>query len=248
MTVVHIQSWAECPERDIDYDGHDIHSRSRPYKNINTWEECAGKCRDNSSCNYWSWFQGGKSCWLKSSKAGRERQAGMVSGSKLCTKNLYSEEVSACLKGWNNEIFRGVTTLEDCKEKCDAATSFICKSLDYNGYSCYLSEETKKTQPSAFTEPCYDGGDDIYLERKFSGTKKCITTPSRPSLNGHPSKGEAECVFPFIYKGVKYNSCIPGNTTMSLPPHSLWCSTKVDEEGNHVTKQGEWGYCSSPCN
>jgi hypothetical protein len=59
-----------------------------------------------------------------------------------------------------------------------------------------------------------------------SGDKPTITTTS-----GIP------CVFPFIYKGKKYNDCTPkdyGTTN--------WCSVKVDRDDNFIT--GKWGICS----
>ena len=47
------------------------------------------------------------------------------------------------------------------------------------------------------------------------------------------------CVFPFIYKGVTYNTC----TYVDHPEQMEWCSTKVDENGNHVTGGENWGVC-----
>eukprot|EP00095_Tigriopus_kingsejongensis_P003417 maker-scaffold1126_size61158-snap-gene-0.12 protein:Tk03417 transcript:maker-scaffold1126_size61158-snap-gene-0.12-mRNA-1 annotation:"serine protease easter precursor" len=46
------------------------------------------------------------------------------------------------------------------------------------------------------------------------------------------------CVFPFILKDKIYNTC----TTDLDENEELWCSTRVDSSGNHVT--GEWGYCT----
>ena len=48
-----------------------------------------------------------------------------------------------------------------------------------------------------------------------------------------------QCVFPFIYKGTTYSSCTNAGEDF------YWCSTKVDESGNHVS--GEWGNCNSDC-
>ena len=35
---------------------------------------------------------------------------------------------------------------------------------------------------------------------------------------------------------------------MSDPEGKLWCSTKVDELGNHVKSGGFWGRCNEDCN
>ena len=66
--------------------------------------------------------------------------------------------------------------------------------------------------------------------------KKCQTT------NEPGSKVKnAPCKFPFTNNGKKYDSC----TTDSDPDGRFWCSTKVDQSGNHQT--GNWGYCSQKC-
>jgi hypothetical protein len=52
-----------------------------------------------------------------------------------------------------------------------------------------------------------------------------------------------ECIFPFKYQDILFNEC----TTLNDPDGKFWCSTKVDESGNHVVGQGEWGYCDPDC-
>ena len=47
------------------------------------------------------------------------------------------------------------------------------------------------------------------------------------------------CQFPFTYDGVTYNGCTP------VDHHDNWCSTSVDENGNH--KYGKWGNCEAMC-
>ena len=60
---------------------------------------------------------------------------------------------------------------------------------------------------------------------------------------GGPSNGTT-CVFPFTSSGMTYEACTMAS---DVKP---WCSTKVDENGVHVTGQGKWGYCDPeecPC-
>ena len=52
-----------------------------------------------------------------------------------------------------------------------------------------------------------------------------------------------ECKFPFVHKGTTYRGCPPD----PILPGKTWCSTKVDENGNHVVGQNKWGYCSPSC-
>ena len=51
------------------------------------------------------------------------------------------------------------------------------------------------------------------------------------------------CTFPFIYEEVKYYNC----TVVNDPDGKPWCSTKVDDDGNHVQSGGYWGHCGQDC-
>ncbi len=53
----------------------------------------------------------------------------------------------------------------------------------------------------------------------------------------------ADCVFPFNYKGRQYNGCPVDPDDSS----KRWCSTKVDSDGNHVGGQGQYGHCGRGC-
>ena len=50
------------------------------------------------------------------------------------------------------------------------------------------------------------------------------------------------CVFPFTYKGKTYNGC---PVDPEDPARTRWCSTKTDEQGNHIV--GNSGHCMSNC-
>ena len=56
-----------------------------------------------------------------------------------------------------------------------------------------------------------------------------------------PAEGSA-CVFPFNFMGVSHFGCttIDGDTTP-------WCSTMTDENNDHVSGVGAWGYCDASC-
>ena len=65
------------------------------------------------------------------------------------------------------------------------------------------------------------------------------------TIVGGPVKG-SKCVFPFIFGGVTYKSCIEW-TFGGQPEGTLWCSTKVDESGVHVSGGGNYGFCGEDC-
>lgn len=51
------------------------------------------------------------------------------------------------------------------------------------------------------------------------------------------------CIFPFKYYGSTYDAC----TDVNDPDNKLWCSTKVDQDGNHDQSGGHWGHCGQDC-
>ena len=59
-----------------------------------------------------------------------------------------------------------------------------------------------------------------------------------------PAKG-LPCIFPFKYNGVIYNTC--SNKNKHITMDESWCSTKVDESGNHIGGRGNWGNCDENC-
>ena len=65
---------------------------------------------------------------------------------------------------------------------------------------------------------------------------QCLTTPDSED----PKKA---CVIPFKFKGVLKEGCI----TDLEPEGRFWCSTMVDDQLNHVSGQGKWGFCSDQC-
>ena len=57
----------------------------------------------------------------------------------------------------------------------------------------------------------------------------------------HPQKN-VSCIFPFVFKGTKYNGCI-----FTPDDDNPWCSTKVNEHGHHITGLKNWGTCQESC-
>merc|ERR1712179_817990 len=59
--------------------------------------------------------------------------------------------------------------------------------------------------------------------------------------NDGPAAGSA-CAFPFNFMGVLHFGCtqIDGDPTP-------WCSTQTDEDFEHVSGVGAWGYCDATC-
>ena len=74
-----------------------------------------------------------------------------------------------------------------------------------------------------------------------TGLKKECFTESRPNSRDP----NLPCIFPFRYKGVSYNTCtLAGNTPSETKP---WCSTFIDDDGDHVSGEGHWGNCGPDC-
>ena len=63
---------------------------------------------------------------------------------------------------------------------------------------------------------------------------KCFTTSDSPEKN-------VQCKLPFKFDGVLRKECI----TDTDPNGRYWCSTKVDENLEHIRRH--WGYCDQFC-
>ncbi len=50
-----------------------------------------------------------------------------------------------------------------------------------------------------------------------------------------------KCIFPFTFNGIEYHGCMADDEFAG----KFWCSTKVDEEREHVI--GFWGHCRRGC-
>jgi len=72
----------------------------------------------------------------------------------------------------------------------------------------------------------------------------CPSTRSCRTISG-PARGKA-CSFPFRFRGRSYNGCIRWN--FGGPNQGrLWCSTRTDAQGNHISGRGNYRFCSSNC-
>jgi alkaline phosphatase D len=99
----------------------------------------------------------------------------------------------------------------------------------------------------------------------FRSHKAQITNDNRLRVRSADSKGNklfvSECVFPFLYKGVKHTMCVAASSEFPLPlPQTnrtqaearlwttrnngdLWCFTQLRA---NVQRTQEWGYCQDP--
>ena len=60
---------------------------------------------------------------------------------------------------------------------------------------------------------------------------------------GCRTKDGKKCKFPFKYEGETYTGC-------PVDPYEAsetWCSTKVDQDGNHVEVGQNYGFCIEDC-
>jgi len=81
----------------------------------------------------------------------------------------------------------------------------------------------------------------IFGDPSKSSPSASLTSSSCTTVGG-PGEG-SPCQFPFIYKGVTRNGCI----TEADPDNRLWCSTGVDEDGQHIVNGQNWAHCSDSC-
>jgi len=107
----------------------------------------------------------------------------------------------------------------------------FCYVKDNNPVCC----QAKSAEVSGHCKN-YDLCDSDFIDAETSDSSES----SCKAVNG-PGNG-LSCVFPFKHKGRVYYGCSPPEVnTNNLP----WCSTKVDDIGDHIT--GNWGNCDETC-
>ena len=131
-----------------------------------------------------------------------------------------------------------------CSTRVNAKSEHISGGGNY-GYcsrSC-MHNHIQKTPSISPSKRIVESKDDI-------GGLCRITNMKGPKKN-------TSCVLPFTFEGVTYEECgclLPFNGTYQRecknrrhPNATFWCSTKVDENGEHVTGDDNYGYCDRNC-
>ena len=70
-----------------------------------------------------------------------------------------------------------------------------------------------------------------------------IVSGGKPHRRVCKTEDGRDCVLPFSFRGKTFTSC----TREHDPDDQAWCSTKVDNNGDHVENAGQWGHCSPEC-
>jgi len=73
------------------------------------------------------------------------------------------------------------------------------------------------------------------------------SSPGKPcTVIEEKSQSEKKCQFPFIFKGRLFSACttVTGTNDEGEYEHGTpWCSTKTDDNNNHISGQGVYGDC-----
>jgi len=84
--------------------------------------------------------------------------------------------------------------------------------------------------------------DSDYDGQPLQNARPTMTLKPGSCLTVDGGRVNVGCVFPFSFKGRTYNGC----TTDDDPENRLWCSTRTDSNGVHISGR-EWGHCNSAC-
>merc|ERR1719346_385933 len=81
----------------------------------------------------------------------------------------------------------------------------------------------------------------LFWTLSIFGTHQLVFAQNCRTVSG-PSPN-SKCVLPFTYNGKTYYECPvdPEDST------KFWCSTQVDQNGNHISNIGAYGHCGSSC-
>ena len=115
---------------------------------------------------------------------------------------------------------------------------------------CDNSDQMNKIQPFAFKLPtavtnptvaCSDPRIPAVSMRVFQENKSGAVHTNCRTVDG--PRRERSCVLPFRFKNVVYQGC----TSIDDRDRRLWCSTKTENNLDHVGGQMHWGYCGPSC-
>merc|ERR1712106_117195 len=136
-----------------------------------------------------------------------------------CTKfNTNNKDKKKCSKGDNVTVTANGKSKSYCKKKKPKVTSSGDMTVKF-------TSDAKKHSKGAVC--------------KLTCTEAAATEPV-PCVNCTTEEGTA-CQFPFTIGAKTYTSCTIDNDTKP------WCSTKVDGNGNHISSNSVWGYCTEDC-
>lgn len=88
---------------------------------------------------------------------------------------------------------------------------------------------------------CNDDGDDA--TDGGNGNVPVIPTPLNRCQTISGGTVGVDCVIPWNYQGKQYSGC----TIADASDGKLWCSVRVDPNGNHIGGKGLWGHCNQNC-
>jgi len=114
-----------------------------------------------------------------------------------------------------------------------------CASPGYPGVYARVTERMDwilaNTQGTEDTACASSGGSTA------SSSSAPTTTASPVACVDCATESGRACQFPFIVNGQSFSSCTSSGDSRA------WCSTKVDQNNNHISGIGEWGYCTNSC-
>jgi len=83
-------------------------------------------------------------------------------------------------------------------------------------------------------------GDCLVSSPRSSCPEEALNVPSCTTVGG-PDQGKP-CIFPFRHNGVTYRECSVAGLN-----GTAWCSTRVNNDGEHLAGQGLYGICPTSC-
>ena len=71
---------------------------------------------------------------------------------------IWTDVSGACIQGRNELEGIVVSSLADCKRRCETETSFKCRSIDYlrTHNKCNLSKDNRQSAGKDYKHPCHD--------------------------------------------------------------------------------------------
>jgi len=202
------------------------------------WGECPESCPKQPDCVTTGNRVKGKSCIFPFVYRNEKHNA--------CILDDYSKPW--CSTGVDKDLKHLIGQYGECAQQCPMKIGCVTTGGKYKGKPCVFPfiyrgvTHTGCTKDGHVKYWCSVKNDKngAYISGHYGECpQKCPRSKACRTIRG-PGKGKP-CIFPFVYKGVRYFYCTKDSDTKA------WCSVEVNNRKDFLHIKGKYGYCDKSC-
>lgn len=145
-------------------------SEPREEKNVETWSECQKMCRKDERCNFWTYDEREKTCFMMKAFEREEKKEGSTSGEKRCPVYDCQEDGTVYEKPEEPKVERSIEDWSKCQKMCRDDERCNFWTFEEREETCTMMKafDGKDAQQGAVSGPkrckvydCYDEGTGV---------------------------------------------------------------------------------------